>query len=69
MEVILTASNKLMAGKVCLITGGTSGIGEATARALARLGGTVVITARNEVNLRLDRLGGRRRRHEDESGQ
>jgi NAD(P)-dependent dehydrogenase (short-subunit alcohol dehydrogenase family) len=48
MEAILIASNKLMAGKVCLVTGGTSGIGEVTARELARLGGTVVITARNE---------------------
>jgi NAD(P)-dependent dehydrogenase (short-subunit alcohol dehydrogenase family) len=38
----------LLAGKVCLITGATSGIGEVTARELARMGCRVVITARNE---------------------
>ena len=38
-----------MAGKVCLITGATSGIGEVTARELARQGGTVVVTARDQV--------------------
>jgi len=37
-----------MDGKVCLITGATSGIGEVTARELARMGCSVVITARDE---------------------
>jgi NAD(P)-dependent dehydrogenase (short-subunit alcohol dehydrogenase family) len=48
MEVILFLKNKLMTGKVCLVTGGTSGIGQVTARELARSGGTVAITARTE---------------------
>jgi len=48
MEIILDQTNMTMIGKVCLVTGGTSGIGQVTARELARLGGTVVITARNE---------------------
>ena len=37
-----------MEGKVVLITGGTSGIGEATAVALAAMGAEVVVTGRNE---------------------
>jgi NAD(P)-dependent dehydrogenase (short-subunit alcohol dehydrogenase family) len=36
-----------MAGKICLITGGTSGIGKSTAQALANMGATVVIVGRN----------------------
>lgn len=34
-------------GKVCLVTGSSSGIGKATAKGLAELGGTVVLACRN----------------------
>ena len=40
-----------MSGKICLVTGGTSGIGEVTARELARMGADVVITARSQEKL------------------
>jgi NAD(P)-dependent dehydrogenase (short-subunit alcohol dehydrogenase family) len=36
-----------MKGKVCVVTGATSGIGKATATALARLGATVVLVGRD----------------------
>lgn len=38
-----------MRDRVCLITGGSSGIGRETARGLARLGATVVIVGRSEA--------------------
>lgn len=41
-------SNVDMTGRVCMVTGATNGIGEATARELARMGATVVIAGRNE---------------------
>lgn len=39
--------NTTMQGKICLITGGTNGIGKSTALALAKMGATVVIVGRN----------------------
>jgi retinol dehydrogenase 12 len=36
-----------MTGKTCLVTGATAGIGQETARELARLGATVIIVGRN----------------------
>jgi retinol dehydrogenase 12 len=39
--------NETMRGKVCLVTGATSGIGEVTARELARLGAEVIVVGRS----------------------
>lgn len=39
--------DETMNGKICLVTGGTGGIGLVTARELARLGADVVIVGRN----------------------
>lgn len=38
-----------MQGKICIVTGATSGIGRATARALARRGATVVLICRDRA--------------------
>ncbi len=43
----MDASQPTMAGKVCLITGATSGIGAVAAEALARRGARVVLVGRN----------------------
>jgi NAD(P)-dependent dehydrogenase (short-subunit alcohol dehydrogenase family) len=40
-----------LAGKVAIVTGGSSGIGQYTALGLAKLGATVVITARHAARL------------------
>ncbi|SIN93469.1 NAD(P)-dependent dehydrogenase, short-chain alcohol dehydrogenase family [Singulisphaera sp. GP187] len=41
-------SKRSMAGKVCLVTGATSGIGEITARALAEQGANLTIVGRSQ---------------------
>ena len=38
-----------MEGKICLITGGTNGLGKSTATALAKMGATVVIVGRDAL--------------------
>ena len=40
--------NTRMQGKICLLTGATSGIGKATALGLANMGATVVLVSRNK---------------------
>ncbi len=43
----MTTHDSHMKGKICMVTGATSGIGLATAKELAGQGATVILTARN----------------------
>ena len=43
--------NNHMAGKVCMITGATAGIGKITAISLAGLGAEAIVTGRNQKKL------------------
>jgi NAD(P)-dependent dehydrogenase (short-subunit alcohol dehydrogenase family) len=43
----MSGTDKELTGKIALVTGSTSGIGKATAVALANLGASVVVTGRN----------------------
>ena len=43
----MSETDQPMAGKICLVTGATAGIGEATASGLASLGATVIVAGRN----------------------
>jgi retinol dehydrogenase 14 len=44
---LVSAEPRVMMGKVCVVTGATAGIGKETALALAKMGATVVIVARD----------------------
>lgn len=50
-NVVSLDINKMLDGRVALITGGTSGIGKAIAETFLKSGATVIITGRNESKI------------------
>jgi NAD(P)-dependent dehydrogenase (short-subunit alcohol dehydrogenase family) len=44
----MSNTDKRMNGKICMMTGATSGIGKVTAQALAEQGATVIVVGRNK---------------------
>ena len=50
-NVVALDINKMLEGKVALITGGTSGIGMSIAEAFLKSGAIVIITGRNEKKI------------------
>ena len=56
----MTGATETLAGKVAIITGASSGVGEATARLLASHGAAIVLAARTQAPLQLvaDSIGG-----------
>ena len=53
--------DNLMQGKICLITGGSDGIGYAASRELARMGARVIIVGRNSAKTESRRAADHRR--------
>src|SRR5260370_34817517 len=47
---IMPTVNSSMQGKICMVTGANSGIGKATALALAQMGATVVMGCRDRAS-------------------
>lgn len=45
----MTQGDPALQDKICLVTAATAGIGEATARQLARRGATVIVVGRNRA--------------------
>jgi len=62
-----TRNSRRHEGKIALVTGGTSGIGLASAKRLAEEGATVVITGRRQAALDLMPLGAITEAHIDET--
>ena len=60
LEAVYELAQEWLTSKVAVITGASSGIGEATAEALAAEGATVVVAARREDRLDdlLERING-----------
>ena len=57
--------DQLLAGRTCLVTGTNQGIGKETAIGLARLGATVVITARDRAKAEIALVDVKRRSASD----